>query len=149
MYAWLMQGPQEVIAHWMAQYLRRSGVPASDWATAAKLHKSTVSRAMKENYESVTSINTLDALAKAAGMPSVLDFLRSQAVEQEFPDVTIELLRQVLPALGCELSEADSNRLSTIMLAARAMIDKADPDLRASPTFRKAIISAIIEKTNQ
>jgi hypothetical protein len=149
MYAWLMQGAQEVIAHWMKCYMERSGAKATDWAESAKLHKSTVSRAIKEDFDSVTSVKTLDALARAAGIPSVLDFLRAQSIEFEFPDLTIELLRHALPALGCELDDVAFNKLSTILLAARSMIDKADPDLRSSAPFRRAMISAVIENANR
>ena len=149
MYAWTMQGAQKVIANWMTRYMQRSGINATDWAISAELHKSTVSRATKDKFESVTSIPTLHALAVAAGMPSVLDFLSAQAVELEYPDATIEILRQALPTIGCHLSDVDFNQLSTVMLAARSMIAKSEAAIRANPTYRKAIISAVIEKTNR
>lgn len=133
----------------MKAYLARSGKTASEWSASAGLHKTTVSRAMKDDFNSVTSIPTLHRLASAAGIPSVLDFLRAQAVEQELPDLTIELLRETLAMLGCTLTDADFNWLSTVMLSARAMIDKLEPDMRSNPTFRKAVLKAVVEKANR
>ena len=76
-----MQPEQRIIADWMESILERRGWNYQQWADAADGVGSatTLSRAVKDDYSSVTSVKTLHALAKAAGEVSVLDFLAAQA----------------------------------------------------------------------
>jgi len=143
-----MEDAQKVIAKWMEFCLARSGLSAADWATKANLNPTTVSRAMKSNYGSVTSVKTLHALAGAMSMPSVLDFLSAQAIDRALPDITVELLISALPAVGCHIDEGQASRLTAAMLSARSIIARAEPGLQNSPAFRQAVLAAAIEESN-
>lgn len=77
-----MQPEQKVVARWLKRVAQAKGWNWSEWARAAggMMKPSTLSRAVKEEYDSVTKIETLHALARAANVPSVLDFLDGDAV---------------------------------------------------------------------
>lgn len=81
--------------------MRRLRITPERWARDAGLHPTTVTRAMSETYESVTSLPTLHALARAANSPSVVDFLEHQARNgggfRVEPRVMTVLLETTLP----------------------------------------------------
>ena len=62
-----MNSQQRVIAEWMLDVTKRRNISARAWAELAGLGKDTVSRAMRENYDNVTSTRTLALLAEAIG----------------------------------------------------------------------------------
>ena len=70
-----MQPEQRIIAEWMGRQLKRKGWTGEEWAQRANVSTSTVTRAQQETYPSVTSVLTLDKLASAAGVPSILSYL--------------------------------------------------------------------------
>lgn len=78
-YAAPVQPEQKIIANWLIRTKEKHGLSYGKWADDAGLGAATtITRAIKEDYASVTSVPTLDALAKAVGEPSVLDFLDGQ-----------------------------------------------------------------------
>lgn len=68
-----MDGAQR-IREWLKQTLKREGLTVEQWASRSGVHKSTIFRALKEDYEHVTSTRTLQKLAEAVGSepPSIL-----------------------------------------------------------------------------
>lgn len=66
-----MNGPQQIRA-WLKETLEREGLTVEQWAVRAGVHKSTIFRAMKDDYEHVTSARTLRKLADAVGGESPL-----------------------------------------------------------------------------
>jgi len=56
---------QKPIAEWMRGVMGRRDISARAWAEAAKLGKDTVSRAIREDYNHVTSTTTIVKLAEA------------------------------------------------------------------------------------
>lgn len=70
-----MQPEQRIIANWIERTGKARGWSGEEWADRAHVSTSTVTRAVKDNYHSVTTVLTLDKLARAAGVPSVLDWL--------------------------------------------------------------------------
>lgn len=56
------------IRDWLNATLAEKGWTARQWALEAKVSPSTVQRALKPNYEFVTSSKTIDALARAAAV---------------------------------------------------------------------------------
>lgn len=110
---------QKIIVKWMRCQLDRLEWLPERWAREAGLAPTTVTRAMSDNYGSVSSVTTLNALARAAGIPSVIDFLDGQAsLEVRDYPVVASTLERVLPELGCDLSSEDVSRLSAIIGAA-------------------------------
>lgn len=71
---------QTVIARWMERIRTRKGWNWAQWAERAGVEATTLSRAVKENYASVTKIETLHKMARAANVPSVLDFFEGETV---------------------------------------------------------------------
>lgn len=61
----IMHERQKPIAEWMNGVLSRHKISAREWAERAHLGKDTVSRAMRDNFESVTSTSTIAKLADA------------------------------------------------------------------------------------
>lgn len=75
-----MQPEQRIIAAWIKAVSERLGWSYAVWAKRADIGAATtITRALKDDYESVTSVKTLHALAKAAGERSILDLLEEQA----------------------------------------------------------------------
>lgn len=66
---------------------------ANRWADEAGLHPTTVTRNMSVSHDATAKIENLHVLARAAGMPSVVDFLEWQAQGKE-----------VIPANEAELN---------------------------------------------
>ena len=57
------------IRAWMQETLARTGLSVKEWAARAGVAPSTVFRAMKDDYQFVTSSRTIGKLATAAGVP--------------------------------------------------------------------------------
>lgn len=60
-----MHERQKPIAEWMTATLARHKLSARQWSERAGLGKDTVSRAMRDNFESITSTRTIAQLADA------------------------------------------------------------------------------------
>jgi hypothetical protein len=99
-----MRPEQRIVVKWMRCQLDRLEWVPERWANEAGLAPTTVTRAMSKNYDSVSSVTTLNALARAAGIPSIVDFLAGQAALEvsDYPVLT-KTLEEILPVLGCEL----------------------------------------------
>lgn len=59
-----MEGPAR-IREWLEQTLKEEGLTVEQWAAKSGVHKSTIFRAMKPDYEFMTSSRTLNKLASA------------------------------------------------------------------------------------
>jgi hypothetical protein len=103
---------QAVVVRWMTRQLSRTHWSAERWAREAGLAPTTVTRAMSPSYKSISSVPTLHALARAAGVPSILDYLDTQGnLSKHFPMLTI-ILEELLPVVGCRLDEPKLTALS-------------------------------------
>jgi len=92
----------------MQRMLAKHDLNWSKWAELAQLGApTTLSRAVGEDYKSVTSIPTLHALATSIGEPSVLDFLAGETTEPAVKpavvtpnaDTLVGILAAILPLL--------------------------------------------------
>lgn len=130
-----MQPEQQVIAKWLERVRAKRGWSWNEWAKSAKIGAATtLSRAVKEDYGSVTKIETLHALARAANEPSVLDFLEGDAVSVAgLKTILAELLPLALPPRG-KPTEQDVERL-VAALAYGLGLKSTDP---ATPTSEDA-----------
>jgi hypothetical protein len=131
-----MKGEQLVIVRWMQAQLQRLGWTAQLWATRARVSPTTLTRSMQPAYDNVTSIPTLDALARAAGLPSVLDFLEEQTERRNAaptPAATRAILAQVLPMAGCKaMSDADLDKAAEAIAFGFALLAR-DPARAGDP----------------
>lgn len=101
-YSISMQPEQRVIADWIERTRERLGWSYAHWAERAGLGAATtITRALKDDYNSVTSVKTLTALADAAGEPSILDHLQQAGTDKTVAVPSAEsiaaLLASVLP----------------------------------------------------
>ncbi|WCT73955.1 S24 family peptidase [Sphingomonas naphthae] len=118
-----MQPEQRIIAKWLETTRERLGWSWASWAEKAGLGAATtLTRAVKEDYASVTGIPTLHALAKAANIPSVLDFLASNLdasrvapPEPANDDDTVEV-EQIDLAFGLGSTYTDTGALESTPL---------------------------------
>jgi hypothetical protein len=128
---------QGVVIRWMARQLERLQWSAERWAKEADLSPTTVTRAMSKSYNSVSSVPTLHALARAAGVPSILDFMEGQVRLNVTCPVMTAALRELLPFAGVKLDDATLERVSQALvmtlvgLAEQEGDAGADPDLAA------------------
>lgn len=133
-----MHERQRPIAEWMKEVVERRGISARAWAEKAGLGKDTVSRAIREGYEHVTTTTTIAKLADAlnekpygaaGGIPSVSSLASILTVvhqammgeKQPEPDVIQGLaaaLRDTLLHLADEPEALDDPRLSNALARA-------------------------------
>lgn len=100
-YSICMKPEQKIIARWIQRVAAKKGWSYLTWANAAKLGAATtITRALKEDYQSVTSVTTLHALARSAGEPSVLDFLEGKAFSAAALRPVLSELLQLAPKRG-------------------------------------------------
>lgn len=127
-----MQDKQRLIAEWMRDVMERRGISARAWAETAKLGKDTVSRAIRDDYEHVTTTTTLAKLAEAidepapgaaAGVPSaaslasILETLHQALagevrVDRDTLSALAEALRDTLLHLADQPEARDDPKLS-------------------------------------
>lgn len=113
-----MRAEQRIIVNWMRRQLERLQWKPEKWAKEAHLAPTTVTRAMADNYDSVSSVPTLHALARAANVPSLLDFLEGQAsIAPRYPVITA-MLTELLPAVGCNIATIEIERLGEALAQA-------------------------------
>lgn len=139
-----MQERQKPIAEWMRNVMERKEISARSWAERAKLGKDTVSRAIRHDYEHVTSTTTIAKLADAVSerppglagaVPSAealagvlgelhLALLGAQRPSADVVQALAEALRDTLLHLADEPEAADDPRLSSAL--ARASVRSLD-----------------------
>lgn len=100
-YAVRVRPAQRIIADWMERTRAAKGFSWPEWARRANIKAATtLTRAVKDDYDSVTSMETIDALAKAAGVPSPLDYMAGTAsAAPAGPPVNAEALKPILTEL--------------------------------------------------
>lgn len=127
-----MRDEQKVIAGWIERVRAAKGWSFERWAKEAGLtHASTISRAVKPDFDSLTRVDTLHQLARGAGMPSVLDFLENQDVEALPSAAELELMiRDVQTELPVNTPYSEWPRLAAAALHTRlARYAKERPNL--------------------
>nr|WP_293854386.1 hypothetical protein [Sphingomonas sp. SCN 67-18] len=94
-----MRDEQKIIAAWIERMRVKHGVNFREWAERAELGAdTTISRAVKPDYTSVTTIPTIDALARALGEPSILEYF------SEHQSIALPSGERMIAALGAALT---------------------------------------------
>lgn len=137
-----MQAMQAVVVRWMARQLQRLHWSAERWAREAKLAPTTVTRAMSSNYKSVSSVSTLCALARAAGVPTILDFLDGQTDMTPRSPIIAAILKELLPAIGCGLPDDKLGLLSDAMASTFAGLAQQDGEGSTDPVLASKLARA-------
>jgi hypothetical protein len=126
----------------MERQLARLRWKPERWAREAGLAPTTVTRAMAANYESVSSVHTLHVLARAAGVPSILDFLDGQAtISVRYPIITV-MLAELLPAVGCVIDETSLARLGEALAQSLLGMTHQDESARTDPEVARLVARA-------
>lgn len=139
----LMHERQKPIAEWMRSVISRRKISARAWTEAAGMGKDTVSRALRDDYENVTSTRSIAQLADAinevpfgaaASVPSeaslveILQVLLSAYTEGRAPgpdsiQIFAASLRETLLHLADEPSAVDDPKSSQLL--ARMIVRRA------------------------
>ena len=93
-----MKPEQEIVVYWLQRMMTKHDISAQQWARRADISPTTLTRAMHEEYNGVTSLPVLHRLATAIGEPSPLDALRPgfAVVDEVLAPQMIEKLKQAL-----------------------------------------------------
>lgn len=129
----MVRGHQQIVVKWMRRQLDRLGWTPERWAREAGLAPTTVTRAMAASFSSVSSVPTLHALARAAGVRSVIDFLGLQADGSPDAPVLAAMLDELLPVVGYLANKERIGLLAGALAQALAGMveqnDTTDPEL--------------------
>lgn len=68
------------VSRWRDHVLKIKGWTAQQWADKAGVSATTITRSMAPVHSSTAKLETLHLLARAAGVPSVVDFMEGRAV---------------------------------------------------------------------
>lgn len=133
---------QKPVAEWMRGVIARRNISARAWAEAAGMGKDTVSRAIRDDYASVTSTRTIALLAAAIGEPP---FGAARAVPSEASLAAI--LRVFLSAFAPERPPGP-DALQAFALALReTLLHLADePDDAGDPRTSQALARAAVRR---
>lgn len=146
-----MKPEQKIIARWMEFQRDRL---ATTWDALAKkmdgVNPTTLSRAVKPDYESVSSVTTLHKMARVVGVPSVLDFLERQTQSEALPaSISEELLcRFLLVALNAgrpdPYSEDEIRGIVQSLKAAAAKLERL-PGVASDPARLQDFLAGHID----
>lgn len=139
-----VRAEQRIIAEWMRRQLDRLGWSGKEWAEKAGVNPSTVTRAMEDDYKSVTSMPTIDALARAAGTVSPLAFMEHNGHGRgDVPsdDALAIILAKILP---------EDPRSPRLPLLARRLgyglaILARNPELARNPDMLQGVAESVAE----
>lgn len=130
-----VQERQKPIAEWMSAVMDRRGISARAWADKAKLGKDTVSRAVREDYQHVTSTSTIVKLAEAIGEnpPGVGGMIPSEESLAEIIEELSSALAGNQPPTGAVLAGLAAALRDTLLHLAD------DPEAAADPRQSRAV----------
>lgn len=131
---------QRPIAEWLRAVMAQKKVKATEWAKLAGLGRDTVSRAVREDYNHVTSTTTLLKLAKAVGVQAPID-LGSNIPGVPSAPVLAAIINQMLVILVPE-REWDEDTIQGLGKALRHTLLELSEDREAVPTLAEAETAA-------
>lgn len=89
-----MKQIQKTIALWMKRVLQMRDWTPEQWAREAGVAPTSITRAMRDSYDGVSSLMMVDKLARAASVPSPLDALQPDVICLRPPEST-EMIEKV------------------------------------------------------
>jgi hypothetical protein len=128
----------------MVAVMARSGLSARAWAEKAKLGKDTVSRAVRDDYQHVTSTTTIAKLADAAGEPAfgAAGAVPSVASLVEILDVLHGALGTARPTPGVLQALAAALRDTLLHLA-------DEPEAAVDPRLSRGLARASVRQSTR
>lgn len=105
-----MKPEQRVVVGWMRRVLMLRGWTPEEWARRARVSPTTITRAMRDSYDGVTSLTVLHKLASVSGLASPLAVLQKDCVVVRIPKRAEEL---------AELGYADADEATKAAAAER------------------------------
>lgn len=144
------------ISLWRDRVMAHLGWNAAHWAKRASISDTTITRGMKRDAASTIKIENLHALAQAASLPSVLDFLASQpgapaSRQMDLPPA--EVLSIIFDELAAEMVGARV-RDSAFRPAGRALElllrqIAENPAIHANPDALRAVVRITASQSPQ
>ncbi|MFT9121468.1 MAG: XRE family transcriptional regulator [Zymomonas mobilis subsp. pomaceae] len=96
-----MMKQQKIIADWLRSIRYKMGISWAELARKADIKAATtLSRAVDRNYSSIMSVRNLEAIAQAAEIPSILDFLTYQNKVTCSEEADIIMITTILEKYG-------------------------------------------------
>lgn len=134
-----------IINKWAEGVMALRGWSAMEWAKRAKISPTTITRGMKADAQSTTKIENIHALAVAARVPSVLEFLETGATEPPRPEQLSEDTWTALLAFAFDADMEDRVQLERIRIAADIVrhglgLIEEDQDFERNP---KMLVAAL------
>lgn len=140
-----MRPEQRIIADWIETTRAKKGWTYAEWARRAGLGAdTTITRALKDKYASVTSVPTLHQLATAAEVPSILDFLSENADEEEKAAPSEAALTGLLAALLplAPKGQPTAQSMRVLALALQRGLELLGPDSGSHPSDEAVSVAA-------
>ena len=140
-----MHAQQKPIAEWMTEVLTRHKMSARQWSERAGLGKDTVSRAMRDNFESITSTRTIAQLAEAIGERP---FGPAAAIPSE--ESLIAILKIFLAAFAPDRTAGQDSLAAFAAALRETLLHLADePTATDDPAVSQALARATIRRVTQ
>jgi hypothetical protein len=140
------------IAAWRDVILQRTGWTAKTWARKSEVTPSTVTRTMDESSPSTVRVETLHALARGAGLPSVLDLLEEQAGKpvRSAPELQDAETLARLMAIAMRVAPEDRSRQADLLVYAHGVAAglrrlSRSPANRDNPGYLEAVEQDVLD----
>lgn len=144
-----------VVSAWVDRVCADKKWSRSAWAAEAGISDTTVTRGMAPTSVSTPKLENLHALAVAAGIPSVVDFLREQGGEQlgqhwvPSDETLAELLEAALPALSEGPEKRDALQVAALAIGAGLRSLSRRPHLEGDPSAMEVITGSVADTIAQ
>jgi len=134
-----------IISRWRDRIMQAKGWKAPQWAAKAKISETTITRNMKPDSSNSAKIETLHMLARAARVPSVLDFLEGSADGPIGPDLPpADVLAVIFDELAAETvgARVPESALRPTGRALELLLQQisADPAIHANLDAVRAVV---------
>lgn len=136
-----------VISRWRDRVLQTKGWNAPRWALEAKISPTTITRNMKPDSENSVKIETLHQLARAADVPSVLDFLAEGVAPRSSGQLSLppsDVLAAIFDELAAETvgARVPESALRPTGRALELLLQQisADPSIHANLDAVRAVV---------
>ena len=137
------------IAAWMRNMMDRHQLTPSSWAVKAKVARNTVSRAISDKYEHVTTTSTLVKLASVIQEPIPVTSGSSLRVEQQLSVETLEqaidgILEVVMPDFDGRTAEV--KRALALALRDTLAVLAVEPEAAADPQQARLVARSLAHR---
>lgn len=140
------------VSRWRDAVLAKTGWNGATWAAKVGISPTTITRNMNADWSGTAKLENLHALARAAGVRSVVDFLRDDPVATDAlpPPEALAIVLDVIAAemVGTRIPES-SLRPAGRALALALQLLQENPAIHASPDAVRAVARTAVVRLPQ